>query len=57
MHQCAAMSPKNKWANRRFICCPICQPVSGEIHYVDVGYNTIGMAAFDDLKAAQSEDG
>ena len=31
--------------------------VSGEIHYVDVGYNTIGMAAFDDLKAAQSEDG
>ena len=29
--------------------------VSGEIHYVDVGYNTIGMAAFDDLKAAQSE--
>jgi enoyl-[acyl-carrier protein] reductase I len=31
--------------------------VSGEIHYVDVGYNTIGMAAFDDLKAAQEENG
>lgn len=27
--------------------------VSGEIHYVDSGYNTIGMAAFDDMKAKQ----
>ncbi len=27
--------------------------VTGEIHYVDAGYNTIGMAAFDELKASK----
>lgn len=29
--------------------------VTGEIHYVDNGYNTIGMGAFDDIKAAKEE--
>ena len=31
--------------------------VTGEIHYVDNGYNTIGMGAFDDIKAAKQTEG
>ena len=31
--------------------------VTGEVHYVDNGYNTIGMGAFDDMKQAQTADG
>lgn len=30
--------------------------VTGEIHYVDNGYNTIGMGAFDDIKAAKEAE-
>ncbi len=39
-----------------YLLSDMAEGVTGEIHYVDAGYNTIGMAAFDDLKAAREAD-
>ena len=36
-----------------YLLSDMAEGVTGEIHYVDNGYNTIGMGAFDDVKAAK----
>jgi len=37
-----------------YLLCDMAMGVTGEIHYVDCGYNIIGLGAFDDIKAAQT---
>ena len=37
-----------------YLLSDMAEGVTGEIHYVDNGYNTIGMGAFDDVKAAKN---
>ncbi len=37
-----------------YLLSDMAEGVTGEIHYVDAGYNTIGMGVFDDLKAASA---
>jgi enoyl-[acyl-carrier protein] reductase I len=40
-----------------YLLSDMSEGVSGEIHYVDMGYNTIGMSAFDDTKDAKNQSG
>jgi enoyl-[acyl-carrier protein] reductase I len=39
-----------------YLLSDMAEGVTGEIHYVDNGYNTIGMGAFDDNKAAKEAE-
>ena len=39
----------------RSICCRTCLPgVTGEVHFVDAGYNIISMPRPEDIKAAEN---
>lgn len=40
-----------------YLLSDMSEGVSGEIHYVDMGYNTIGMSAFDDTKDTKNQSG
>jgi hypothetical protein len=44
----AAMSPPTKRRRRLYLLSDLASGVTGEIHYVDAGYNNIGMKLLDD---------